>query len=103
MGEGLVGNISEQSSDLGGVISLARVNEMLGMVNISVCELLWMAPTGLRDIGTVFRPESTDGRKPMTSRSCNLASTVTRINEGKDLCNFQGRQGVHCGFGGIKV
>ena len=98
-----MGNVSEHSGDLGRVVSLARVNEALCMADISVSELLWTTTSGLRDIGSVFRPESGDGRSPMSCRSCNLASTLTRINKGKDSCNFRRRQGMHCRFGGIRV
>ena len=79
-----MGNVSEHSGDLGRVVSLARVNEALCMADISVSELLWTTTSGLRDIGSVFRPESGNGRSPMSCRSCNLASTLTRINKGKD-------------------
>jgi len=53
--------------DLGRVVSLARVNEALGMMDVSLRKLGWMTTTGLRDIRTVLRPEPSDSRSAMAS------------------------------------
>ena len=52
---------------MGRVVSLARVNEALGMANVSPRELGWTPTTGLRDIRTVLRPEPSDSGSPMAS------------------------------------
>ncbi len=52
---------------MGRAVSLARVNEALGMMDVSLRKLGWMTTTGLRDIRMVLRPEPSDSRSAMAS------------------------------------
>src|SRR5204863_7394201 len=83
--EGLVGDIPKGLGHIHSCVNLSRANETLCMTNVGSGKLGRTSTKGLRKVRTMFRLKPRDSANAMTSRSCNMASCIASIKQGKDM------------------
>ena len=102
-GDRLVGHILKSLGHLHCIISLAHVNNSLGIANISRSELRRTTTRGLCKLRMILGVESRDSANAKTSGVVNLMARSASIKQSDDTSVLSNGERLHGMFGGIKT